>query len=409
MPKLPDWRFSFSLGWLWAPFMAFGSGLKGFLFASRSSEEMKMALDEDKFQLLIAHIDGYIDATMGRRFEENNPVIIKETSDKILPIIVMNVNDALVNHHYKLTAADLDVIADKIKIQVEREFSDKEKLFLNKFTLLHDENLLRIQEQIRQNLHFSEIKLENQNVDLNELLLAILNSDKLLTLIDSRVKPAFHRLDGHDVDIDGIKLDLANMKADIVQSFASFGADISGLKSGHKKFGDDFYKFKMANDEKLQQMLLEIDGKISTLGASHFSSVDASVRKNLLNILGFGGDSSAGEMSEESIKNWISSMFVAKSQLEERLKQVEANGNKAFQLELNKNAGILMGEINEGIKKQVAAAFTAETRVGTTVGGLSEADVLRIVNNVLAVYDADKTGLVDFALESAGGQVLSTR
>ena len=35
--------------------------------------------------------------------------------------------------------------------------------------------------------------------------------------------------------------------------------------------------------------------------------------------------------------------------------------------------------------------------------------VERIVKQALAKYDADKTGLFDFALESAGGSIVSTR
>jgi SUN domain-containing protein 1/2 len=130
-----------------------------------------------------------------------------------------------------------------------------------------------------------------------------------------------------------------------------------------------------------------------SLGDSQFSSVDESVR---------------------TIKNWSSSIFVAKSDLEERLKLVEANGNRAFQLQLDQNAGILMNEINEEIKKQVSLSVAAKAKdlEGSKLrvtGGLSEGEVVKIVKGVLAVYDADKTGLVDFALESAGGQVLSTR
>lgn len=41
--------------------------------------------------------------------------------------------------------------------------------------------------------------------------------------------------------------------------------------------------------------------------------------------------------------------------------------------------------------------------------GLNESDVIRIVKEALLKYDADKTGMVDHALESAGGNIISTR
>ena len=42
-------------------------------------------------------------------------------------------------------------------------------------------------------------------------------------------------------------------------------------------------------------------------------------------------------------------------------------------------------------------------------GGLNESAVIRIVKEALLKYDADKTGMVDHALESAGGNIVSTR
>lgn len=330
-----------------------------------------MALDEDRFQSLIAHIDKYI----GQRLANNNEVIVKETNDKLTIIIVSTIKDALAHYSYQLTANDINVIAERIQKQTETEFTER---------------------------------------DLNEILLAILGSEKFFAVIDSRVKPAFDRLDQHDADIEGIKLEVAKLKLEVIERFNNFGDDVSELRGQQKNLGDDFYRFKLENDEKLQQLMLEVDGKLASLGDSHFTSVDASVKKNLLTILGFDFNSVDGEMNEDSIKNWISSMFVAKRDLEERLKLVEANGNKAFKLQLDENAGILMSEINEEIKKQITIAVAAKANElkGDNLkisGGLSEGDVLKIVKDVLAVYDADKTGLVDFALETAGGQVLSTR
>lgn len=45
----------------------------------------------------------------------------------------------------------------------------------------------------------------------------------------------------------------------------------------------------------------------------------------------------------------------------------------------------------------------------TTVSTTNDDEVRRLIAGALKVYDADKTGLSDYALESAGGQVLSTR
>lgn len=41
--------------------------------------------------------------------------------------------------------------------------------------------------------------------------------------------------------------------------------------------------------------------------------------------------------------------------------------------------------------------------------GLNRTEVMEIVKEALMKYDADKTGMVDHALESAGGNIISTR
>lgn len=370
-----------------------------------------MSLDEDKLQLLMSHIDNYIDATIGQRFQENNRIVAKETNDKMLVLVAKTVNEALINYNYQLTAGDIEVIAAMVRKQLESELNDKERNLLSKVNLVNDENLLRINEQIKQNinLHFSTVKMDNQNVDLNEILVAVLSSDKLISLIDSRVKSTFDQI---NPDVAGLKAELAELKIDVMKRFTSFEGEFSGFKKREKNLGDDFYKFKLENDEKLRLLLLEIDNKLAAFGDSQYSSIDSSVRQNLLHIFGYDSKSSDVELNAEFIKNWVSSIFVAKSDLEERLKAVEVSGNQAFKLQLDQNAGILMNEINEEIRKQVEIALAAESNeigVGKTSGGLTEAGVLQIVKDVLAVYDADKTGLVDFALESSGGQVISTK
>lgn len=57
--------------------------------------------------------------------------------------------------------------------------------------------------------------------------------------------------------------------------------------------------------------------------------------------------------------------------------------------------------------KNGSNSFTPVSLPMTT--GLNESAVIRLVKEALLKYDADKTGMVDHALESAGGNIISTR
>ena len=411
--RVPQIDLSFSFDWLWLPFVSLGAGMKSFLFTRTPKEELKLALDEETLKTLLAHIDNYIDASIIQQFETHDSKLTQDIESRMLLILSKTVNEAFVTYRYELTADDIERIVDRIKSRIDDEFSQKEKMLLDKMALFSAQKQEKLKVELHGQLKESmklqqgDVNIVNKNVNIDEILAAILKSDKLISLVDGRIKPLTDNLSNHDKKIDEILAFMANMKLDIENKFKK----LSGIEIEQKSLSDNLAAVRLESDSKLKRLSLDIDGKFAKLSDSQYSSIHESVKMTLLNIFGGG---STGDMSDESIRNWINSVFVAKSDLEARLKAMEINGERAFQLQLDKNAGVLMSEINEEIAKQVAIAVAASSkessgRVGANFQGLSEADVLRIVQKVLAVYDADKTGLVDFALETAGGQVISTR
>ncbi|XP_038006875.1 SUN domain-containing protein 1 isoform X2 [Motacilla alba alba] len=121
--------------------------------------------------------------------------------------------------------------------------------------------------------------------------------------------------------------------------------------------------------------------------------VDAQVKESVKLML-FGDQQ---EDLPESLLQWLTSNFVSKSDLQTLLRDLE--------LQILKNITLHMSVTNQKVTSEVVT--NAVTNAG--ISGITEAQAQIIVNNALKLYSQDKTGMVDFALESGGGSILSTR
>uniref|UniRef100_A0A6I8NQS4 Sad1 and UNC84 domain containing 1 n=1 Tax=Ornithorhynchus anatinus TaxID=9258 RepID=A0A6I8NQS4_ORNAN len=109
----------------------------------------------------------------------------------------------------------------------------------------------------------------------------------------------------------------------------------------------------------------------------------------------FSGDQQDGSL--DWLLQWLSSKFVSKGDLQVLLQDLE--------LQILKNISLHMSLTKETPTSETV--ITAVRSVG--ISGITEAQAHTIVNNALKLYSQDKTGMVDFALESGGGSILSTR
>nr|XP_033819863.1 SUN domain-containing protein 1 isoform X8 [Geotrypetes seraphini] len=98
----------------------------------------------------------------------------------------------------------------------------------------------------------------------------------------------------------------------------------------------------------------------------------------------------------ESLLQWISSNFVSKNSFQAVLQELE--------LKIFKNITHYIT-----VTKRMPTSDTIASTVTAGMSGITEEEARIIVNNALKLYSQDRIGIVDFALESGGGSILSTR
>ncbi|XP_075686411.1 SUN domain-containing protein 1 isoform X9 [Rhinoderma darwinii] len=118
--------------------------------------------------------------------------------------------------------------------------------------------------------------------------------------------------------------------------------------------------------------------------------VDARVREYIQNM--FGSQANL----PEALLQWLSANYVSNEDFNARLLELE--------LHLLRNITRQVSITGKGPTLQMV-----EETVRGGIAGITEREARVIVNNALKLYAQDRTGMVDFALESGGGSILGTR
>ncbi|XP_055941169.1 SUN domain-containing protein 1-like isoform X2 [Argiope bruennichi] len=124
----------------------------------------------------------------------------------------------------------------------------------------------------------------------------------------------------------------------------------------------------------------------------------------------------AGEKNTDSpyyfFHQWLNSKFIDPNKLSaeihaafEKMKMQQSSDIKLVQNSMNVVKSVVQHYV-ETLKANLTPVSSAKI---TYDNSLTHQDMKRIVKEALMLYDADKTGKVDYALESGGGSVLSTR
>ncbi|XP_068100700.1 SUN domain-containing protein 1 isoform X6 [Hyperolius riggenbachi] len=118
--------------------------------------------------------------------------------------------------------------------------------------------------------------------------------------------------------------------------------------------------------------------------------VDARVRESIQVMFGSHGN------LPESLLQWLSANYVSHEDLGSKLQELELRILKNITYQIS-------------ITKKMPSPAVIERAVTGSVTGITEEEALVLVNNALKLYAQDRTGMVDFALESGGGSILGTR
>ncbi|XP_036330455.1 uncharacterized protein LOC118742467 isoform X2 [Rhagoletis pomonella] len=307
---------------------------------------------------------------------------------------------------------------------------------------LSSENLSEIKRLITEHLELHEhnhYTLLVERIDLDALLLRILSAPQLAKYVDARIAAAFESKhwqaggteklregsgysEHYTVQqrlIDELNNEIAFIKlalSDKLSENEGLHQSISKLKVAQDDLLKRMQEHELATDKRFSGLLAEIEIKLAALKDDHFRLLNQQIKLSLVEILGFKERTPAGANLEDvDLQNWVRNMFVAKDYLEERLMAINKGTDNKIREEIDRSGMLLMRDISERLKREILIAVEAKHNESATAlkgqinTALSEEEVQKIVKSVLAIYDADKTGLVDFALESAGGQILSTR
>nr|XP_057905367.1 SUN domain-containing protein 1 isoform X2 [Doryrhamphus excisus] len=160
------------------------------------------------------------------------------------------------------------------------------------------------------------------------------------------------------------------------------------------------------------QGVMGCQGKCEQLGSLQ-ETITAQVSSQVckeLQALFYGGGSSGESQGElpESLVLWLSQRYVSTPDLQAWLAALEQSILRNVSLQLELHRAQTLGEV-ESKAKSFAHTVTGSVQTAASAEGLTEEQVKLIVQNALKLYSQDRTGLVDYALESGGGSILSTR
>ncbi|EDW02017.1 GH21760 [Drosophila grimshawi] len=387
-------------------------------------QNLQRTLTPEEYGNILNHVNSYVQQLVELKLQQQPQQ--QQLSPQQIQIIVKLMRENLEQFAEQKTQFSEQQLADlalRLKLQLQQS-GEWQAANLR----LSPEQLAEITRQIK-----AEFKLEEthytlllERIDVPQLLHRLLSAPGLATFVDERIHLALLQQQGQtrvreqaeegsgQAAVDQLKREIAFIKLTLSDKHAE-NADlqqsISSLKLSQDDLLERMQQHELAQDQRFSGLLAEIEAKLASLNDSQFALLNKQVKLTLVEILGFKQQAAGGQLNDVDLQSWVRNMFVAKEYLEQQLLELNKRTDNNLRAEIERSSLVLMSDISERLKREILLTVEAKYNGSSQVvkSELHEDEVRSIVKAVLAVYDADKTGLVDFALESAGGQILSTR
>ncbi|XP_053607766.1 klaroid protein-like [Plodia interpunctella] len=174
----------------------------------------------------------------------------------------------------------------------------------------------------------------------------------------------------------------------------------------------------------LEDWAINVDTKLKTIDQklSNFDNLEAQIeqyslkylQQNLIQVFNLNDNS---EAIAAKLKTYFDNQYLTKEQMQVLSQEIHERLISSWKPEMDEDKIRLMIQEYLSVfeRRQMELVtrkvreYLREVEVHHHNTGFDVEAVKKIVAGMLEVYDADKTGLVDYALESAGGQVVSTK
>jgi len=307
----------------------------------------------------------------------------------------------------------LSTVSEIANTKVDNEatkFQDQLALVLEKGSLTsEDQQKVSLEYQSK----IDSIKLEVSN-EIRKM------TEEYMKMSLDTAEQAKVKAEAQDAVIQGLKMKYQQMLT-----------EAEALKNGLDSQGQ---KNEGANQELVEEVnslrakILELEEEQTKLNATmtgcckDLSMIEISVEQHLASLMESvmaGGE--GGSHAARTFSTWLNSHLLARAELEASLTSLSADLDTKL-AEVGTSVRKEAGEAGQQLMDKVSLQLREELEIRLqevqaaavdgavpSVQGLNRTEVLEIVKNSLIQYDADKTGMFDYALETAGGSVVSTR